>query len=271
MAKTKEQVKYNPRLSQSRRFSKATRALAPANIVLTIILCVLALLMAGVLAVDMFVTGDILKDSKSVETIGTFAFSSMFMLLFMFGVNTTLPANFMSKNTEKQQQALMKGCVYYHEVFAHMPVKKVTLYKQSFNWYVLFMLGSSIPVLALSIAHIADSKFESAAPMVTVTAILEAVLMIVFYLGYFGIFNKKKKLMQSILTTGIVIFYIIWLGCMFGFLKFITEIEALGAIAGVPTLCITLAAIAAIIVIEKCFIEKDAEKSPWEFYTKETA
>ncbi len=271
MAKTKEQVKYNPRLSAQKRFSDAKSEISPGNTALTIIFVILAGVMMGVMGYDViFETEDVIADG-AMDTIGTFAFSSMFMLLFGFAMNTMLPASFLTQNHQRQQQALSKGCVYFHEVFAHMPVTKIMLYKQSFRWYLFFMVGSSIPVITLNILSVVDSVYSAIAPITVIATILEAVVMILFYLGYFCVFHKNAKLMKNLLTAGVAIFYIVWFGCMFGFLGFLTEVEALGVIAGVPSLCITLVAIGVVIIIEKCIVEKKAVNAPWEFYTEEAA
>lgn len=269
MAKTKEQVKYNPRLSAQRRLSKVKRAISPANTVFTLIFVVLAGINMGIMGYDVFFEADSVLTDVS-ETIGI-VFSSMFILLFIFVMNVTLPSSFHTPINQKQQQAFSKGCVYIHEVLAHMPVTKVMLYRQSFRGYLFFMVGSSVPVIILNILIIISNTYDAIAPYTVIATVMEAFVMVLFYLGYFCIFYKNVKLMKKLLTIGVAIFYIVWFGSMFGFLDFLANFETLGVIAGVPSLCITLAAIAAVIIIEKCVLEKKAVNAPWEFYTEEIA
>lgn len=268
MAKVKEQVKFDPSWSEVKRLRKTKDAIAPANRVLTVIMTLLACFMVGFLTyMCWFQPADFIDDGH--ESVGAFAFSGMFMLLFAFALNTTLPATSLFRNTEKQQAAIAGGCVNLYETFMHMPMKKITLYKHSFRHFAFFMIAGSLPCVLLNLAIIFIPELEPVKCIAGLMTILEGFMLLAFYFAYFGVFNMSKKSVNACFTVSIVLFYIAWFGSMFGILSFVERIRFLAAITGVPCICVTLLVIAAIIAIEKLHLEKREAKGAWDFSTME--
>ncbi|MBQ8724316.1 MAG: hypothetical protein IJY74_01420 [Oscillospiraceae bacterium] len=268
MAKVKEQVKFNPSWSEVKRLGRTKKAIAPENNILTIILILLAGVMVGFLAFGcLFDPAEFIEDGH--ESVGAFAFSGAFMLLFVFALNTTLPATSLFRNTEKQQAAAMGGCVNMYETFMHMPMKKVTLYKQSFRHYAFFMIAGSLPSVILNGAVLFIPELAAIKGIAALTTILYGFMLLAFYFAYFGVFNMSKKTVNACFTVSIVLFYVVLFGCMFGWMNFVAEIKFLTALAGIPSICITVLVIAAIFAIEKLYLEKREANGAWDFSTME--
>ena len=269
MAKVKEQVKFNPSWSEVKRLSATKNAIAPENKFINIILTLLAGVMVGFLAFGcLFDPADFIEDG--FESVGAFAFSGIFMLLFGFALNTSLPATALfSRKTEKQQAAAMGGCVNMYETFMHMPMKKITLYKHSFRHYAFFMILGSLPCIIMNAAILFIPELAAIKSIASLTTFLEGFFILAMYLAYFGVFNMNKKAVSACFTVSVVLFYVVWFGCMFGWLNFVAEIKFLTALAGIPCIFITVLVIAAIFAIEKLYLEKREANGAWDFSTME--
>lgn len=269
MAKVKEQVKFDPAWSEVKRLGKTKSAIAPENKIVNIALTIFAGVMVGFLAFDcLFDPSAFIEDG--FESAGAFAFSGVFMLFFAFALNTSLPATALySRKTEKRQAAAMGGCVNLYETFMHMPMTKLTLYKHSFRHFAFFMIAGSLPCIIMNAAVLFVPELAAIKGIAALITLLEGFFIFALYLAYFGVFNMNKKAVSACFTVSIVLFYIVWFGCMFGWLNFLTEIKLLTALAGIPSICVTILVIAAIAAVEKLYLEKREEKGAWDFSTME--
>ncbi len=268
MAKVKEQVKFDPEWSEVRRLRKTKDAIAPENNFVSGFFAFFAALMIGFLAFSCwFDTEEFIADG--FESVGAFAFSGVFMLLFLFALQTSLPAKGLFRKTEKMQQSALGGCVNLYETFMHMPMKKITLYKHSFRHYVFFMIAGSLPCILMNAAILFMPELEAIKGIAALMTILEGFFMLALYFAYFGVFNMNKKAVSACFTVSVVLFYIVWFGCMFGWLNFVAEIKFFTALAGIPSICITLLVIAAVTAIEKLYLEKREANGAWDFSTME--
>lgn len=265
MAKIKEQVKYNPKWSDVKRIDAARIAIVgKPNIVFSILFSAFALLMIGVMMIGVILNPrEFFKDD--FQNIASVAFSGTFMAFVVFILNSTLPFFRISKTLDSKQKAMLGGCVNISETFAHMPIKKVSLFKQSFIYYCLMLLITTLPCIVLNIIIMLNPTLHFAGGMVTVATIAIFTFEFIMYFANFGILGKNENLLKLLVKCSFVVYYIFWMGAMLGFFDSLVMAEPLCALAGIPCICFIVIGLAAIIIIEKLYVEKHESITPWHF------
>ncbi|MDE6021041.1 MAG: hypothetical protein K2H01_08620 [Ruminococcus sp.] len=259
MAKVKEQVKYNPKWSDVKRVNRARMDIVGrTSIVFTILFGVFLLLTTGVMLFSVF---DDAKEffEDGFQSVASIAFGGIFMALAIFAINSTLPFMRMAKNIEKQK-AMLGGCVNIYETFMSMPIRKVSLFRQSFMYYCFILFVEIVPSIILNIIILLNPELRFAGGMVTIITIAAVAFSVIMYSAVFGIFGKSK-----VYTGVLIVFYILWMGSIFGFFDKFVMAKPLCAVAGIPCICFAVIGIIAVIAIEKLYIEKREMNAPWYF------
>lgn len=265
MAKVKQQVKYNPKWSEVKRVDAARVAIVGnANIVLSIIFTAFALLMIGVMIISVILNPKAFFEDD-FQSIASVAFSGTFMTFAVFALNSTLPFFRISKGLDAKQEAMLGGCVNISKTFAHMPIKKVSLFKQSFRYYCLMLLITVLPCIALNIVIILNPELHFAGGMVSVATIAILTFEFIMYFANFGVLGKNENLLKLLVKCSFVVYYIFWIGAMFGLFDRFVMAKPLCALAGIPCICFAVIIVAAIIVIEKLYVERHESITPWDF------
>lgn len=264
MAKVKEQVKYNPKWSDLRRVNGARiDIVGRSSMVFTIIFSIFSLFMMGVMLFSISLgTKEFFEDG--FQSIASMSFSGIFMAFFVFTLNSTLPFMRISKNLEKQK-AILGGCINIYETFRTMPIRKVSIYKQSFIYYCFMLFVGTFPSIILNIIIIMNPELRFAGGMVTVITIASVLFSVVMYCAVFGILGKNDTFISKFYTGALIVFYVLWMGCVFGFFDEFVMAEPLCVLAGVPCICFTVFGIAAVIAIEKLYVEKREINASWFF------
>lgn len=264
MVKVKEQVKYDPKWSDVKRVNAARMDIVGrTSIVLTIIFGIVSLLMSGVMICSVFMDDkEFFEDG--FQGVASMAFSGTFIAFFIFTLNSTLPFMRMAKGFEKQK-AMLGGCVNIYETFAHMPIRKVSLFKQSFRYYCFMLFMETVPSIILNITILMNPELSFAGGMVTVITIASVVFSVIMYGAVFGILGKNKTSIGKFYTGALVVFYILWMGCMFGFFDEFVMAEPLCVLAGIPCICFAVIGIVSVILIEKLYVEKHEINASWSF------
>lgn len=262
--KAKEQVKFNPKWSETKRIDKARLAIVGRqNTVLWTICLGFAALMIGFLVFgSLFDTEEFISDN----VLGVFVGGSAFMSFMMFAGSTILPMGKVLDRTERMQKSMLGGCVTLVNTFMHLPVKKVSAYKQSFGYFSVLLFFASAPCIFLNVMILLDDRFTGAvAGSSAVISIAISVILLMFYLIYSSMWKMKGKGSSYFCTAMIIVFYLIWVGSMSSFMDAVFELTWLQALAGVPALCITAAAVLFIILAQKLYVEKKQANAAWEF------
>lgn len=265
MAKVKQQVKYNPKWSEVKRVDAARVAIVGnANIVLSIIFTAFALLMIGVMIISVILNPKAFFEDD-FQSIASVAFSGTFMTFAVFALNTTLPFFRISKGLDAKQEAMLGGCVNISKTFAHMPIKKISLFKQSFRYYSLMLFITTLPCILLNIIIMSDPELHFAGGMVTVATIAIFTFEFIMYFANFGILGKNENLLKLLVKCSFVVYYVFWIAAMWGFCDSFVMAEPLCVLAGIPCICFVVIGLAAIIIIEKLYVEKHAGVTSWRF------
>lgn len=265
MAKVKEQVKYNPKWSDVRRVNATRKAVTgQSNTVLTIVFFIISLVMMGIVLVSIiFDPEELFEDG--FQSVSSMTFSGTFMSFFIFALNSSLPFLRMVNNSETKQKAMLGGCVSIFETFLHIPVKKVSLFRQTFRYFCVFLFFGTAPGIALNICVMLKPELHYAGGMASVSTIVAALFIVGMYCVNFGILGAKKDVMQKVYGVAIAVFYIFWLGCMLGFFDEFIMSEPLCAIAGLPCIILAVLCIAAVFAVEKLYVEKREKNASWQF------
>lgn len=264
MAKVKEQVKYNPKWSDVKRVNRARMDIVGrTSIVFTILFGVFLLLTTGVMLFSVF---DDAKEffEDGFQSVASIAFGGIFMALAIFAINSTLPFMRMAKNIEKQK-AMLGGCVNIYETFMSMPIRKVSLFRQSFMYYCFILFVEIVPSIILNIIILLNPELRFAGGMVTIITIAAVAFSVIMYGAVFGILGKNKAFIGKVYTGSLIVFYIFWMGCILGFFDKFIMAKPLCALAGIPCICFAVIGIIAVIAIEKLYIEKREMSASWSF------
>lgn len=264
MAKVKEQVKYNPKWSGIKRVDVSRiDIVGRSSIALTIIFGIFSLFMPFIMIFSIFTDAkEFFEDG--FQSVASIAFGGIIVAFFVFTLNSTLPFLRMSKTVDKQK-AILGGCVNIYETFAHMPIRKVSLFKQSFIYYCFMLFIEIVPSIILNIAILMNPELRFAGGMVAVITIAAVVFAFIMYGAVFGIFGKSRASIGKFYTVALAVFYILWMGCIFGFFDEFVMAEPLCALAGVPCICFAVFGIIAVIAIEKLYVEKRETNAAWSF------
>lgn len=265
MAKVKEQVKYNPDWSETKRVEKVRRALAgPSNMGVAIAFTVLAGLMFGFLVFGcIFDPADFFEDG--VEELCVFGCGGVFMLFMLFMLHTALPFSKNVNAMDRAQRNIAKGSYRFVDTYMHLPVRRVALYKQSFRPFFLMMLLGSLPGLFINVMVQIRPLLDFAKGFAAMMCIVLPVLFTVYYMVYFGVLRLNKKTATKVCTVVFVLFYVIWMGSMFDVFHAVYDWEVLRMLAGVPSICVNAVLLAAVAVMQKLYAEKKQIYAAWEF------
>jgi len=94
---------------------------------------------------------------------------------------------------------MLCGCVNISKTFAHMPIKKVSLFKQSFRYYSLMLFITTLPCIMLNIIIMLNPELHFAGGMVTVATIAIFTFEFIMYFANFGVLGKNERLLKLLL------------------------------------------------------------------------
>ena len=265
MAKVKEQVKYNPKWSDERRVNAARKAVSgQSNAVMTIVFFIFSLILLGVVFVSIIINPEELFED-GFQSVSSMTFSGTFMSFFIFALNSSLPFLRMVNNVEAKQKAMLGGCVSIFETFQHMPVKKISLFRQTFRYFCVFLFFGIAPGIALNVCVMLKPGLHYAGGMASVSTIVAVLFAAGIYCANFGIFGAKKESVQKAFGVILAVFYIFWIGCMLGFFDEFILSEPFCAIAGLPCIILAVLCIAVVFAVEKLYVEKREKNASWNF------
>ncbi|MBQ8733091.1 MAG: hypothetical protein IJY76_01165, partial [Anaerotignum sp.] len=247
-----------------KRIDKARLAIVGRqNTALWAICLGISLLMIGCLVFASLIdTEEFLADN----IVGVFVGGSAFMSFMMIAGSTILPMGKILDRTERLQRNMLKGSVKLTDTFMHLPVKKVSAYKQSFGYFGVLLFFSSVPCIFLNVMVLLDDRFTGvvAGSSAVISTAISAILLM-FYLIYSSMLKMKGKGSSYFCTAMIIVFYLIWIGSMSSFMNVIFELAWLQALAGMPALCITAASVLFILLAQKRYVEKKQANAAWDF------
>ncbi|MDD6269514.1 MAG: hypothetical protein PUA84_05610 [Oscillospiraceae bacterium] len=265
MAKVKEQVKYNPKWSGERRVNAARKAVSgQSNAVLTIVFFIFSLILLGVVCVSIILNPEGLFED-GFQSVSSITFSGTFMSFFIFALNSSLPYLKVMKNAETKQKAMLGGCVSIFETFLHMPVKKISLFRQTFRYFCIFVFFGIAPGIIMNVCVMLKPELYYAGGMASVSTIVAVMFIVGMYCANFGVFGVKNEAVQKAFGVILAAFYIFWIGCMLGLFDEFILSEPFCAIAGLPCIILAVLCIAAVFAVEKLYVEKREKNGYWIF------
>lgn len=261
--KAKEQVKFNPNLTEKKRYTKFKLALKGEKsvLVITIIYGVMALFMLGiVIGGSIFDTIDMLEGGSG--TISMFCSTAIFMLYFFFMINTIFPTS----KTEKNASSKADGCFSEYKTLLVLPVDKNAVINDDFKHFLVVDITSTAIVIMLNVFALVIKDFSTAKAMTGFYSIMISLLCYAFYLVLFSKFtdNKLKKYSSKILTVLIIIFYILWLGSTVKITKFIDNLKFFEVISGYFSIAFSIISLVAVILTHRFYTLKKAQNRSWD-------
>lgn len=258
--KKKEQVKYNPSLSSVKRFGKARGAvIGRQTMVLTLIYGIISIVILALYISGFFLGKDASEGGAATSSV---CLTTSFFGIFLFMFNSSIPSD--KQDLDTARGALSGGCASVSEVFMHMPVTKLDIYKHSFKYFILAEVVVLAGSIASNIAMAVTDKYEVFAGMSAMTSILSATMILFVYLFMFKIFkNIPKKVEKTLTIIGVIIFYIVWFGTMIFEDASAKAVEILAPLAGIPALCISIVTFIAVLLIHKLYTEKRVANTAW--------
>ncbi len=260
MRKKKEQVRYNPAWSAVKRADRTKFAITGGYLRwITLFYIVLGLSMAVLLIKMVFHAVSL--DTAEYEEDYMAAMNmcnAAFMFFFVYMLNAVMPG---SRKTESRSK--VDGCQFLYKVFACMPVKRVTIVKLSFRYFITmatFNLGMMLLANGLTLFL---PVFDPTKGSIAIISMLLALVQLALYWGQFSSYCRKRSARSILSVAGLIVFYIFWFGFMNGAFDRLFELEAVRAMAGVPAILVCVAAYAAVWIIEKAVIETKAASSSW--------
>lgn len=261
MSKVKEQVRYNPKLSEASRVYRVQKFFTgkAVNVATGVILGFGLFMFAALLIGSAFDTKGMLEGEGG--TLSLFIFNGTFAMYMFVGLGTVFPAN---SKTDNEYKSSMKGCVSTYYVLSTLPVSKVSVVKSSFRRFLLGMsiLAAVSVILNIEIIFIEELEIMALGETGFVSFVL-AIAMAAFYLTTFVKFVCRNKLIEKLSSATLVVFYIVWIGSMFGFFNKIYTLAFFEAVAGVPAIVITAVSYVATITVHKLCIERRSKGSGW--------
>lgn len=258
--KIKEQVKYDPNLSPEKRMRKVRndgQTLAVFIIVRSFLLIAI-LFFFGTWVIYPF--KDILDSDRDMGMVmcGTYIF--MFSFVCSIVGHTLLDPNIV-----KKQRATSKGCFNIGELYAVMPVTRLTVRKNNFNAFALWTLVPNMAYMILiNVYSMIFSSFESLLGCIGGVSLAVNAMLVVLFLNTFGIKRLSEKV-SAIKNTALIFIYLcwVWLPLIDPVIRFSKNSDLFRSIAGIPGLIISVAAAAFIICREKLFYQKKLVNAPW--------
>lgn len=261
--KIKEQVKYDPELSPEKRLRTARNSDGTLRVLIItkIFFLGFAFFLIGVWALFPIYNNLFGKDDSDFGVI----MSGVYVLMFAFICSCMSNVN-LDPNLIKNIRAANKGgCSCIGELYAVMPVTRLTVRRIGFNAFVLWtVVPVTLFMLIMNIYSIVFSGFEPILGCVGgIDLIVNAMLIILFFVN-FGIkrfSNKTSQIKGIVLAFGYIGF--MWLPLFDPLGKFFRNSDFFRSIAGIPGLVVSAASVTFIICREKLFYQKKLENAPW--------
>lgn len=258
--KIKEQVKYDPELSPEKRMRKLRndgQTLA-FFIIFRLFLLGAILLFFGTWVVYPF--KDILDSDRDMVSVMSGAYILMFSFFSYIAGHINLDPDLV-----KKQRATSKGCFNIGELYAVMPVTRLTVRKNNFNAFALWTLVPNMAYMVLiNVYSMIFSSFESLLGCIGGISLAVNAMLIILFLTTFGIKRFSGKV--SGIKNFVLIFIYLgwsWLPLFDHVISFSKNSDLFRSIAGLPGLIISVAAAAFIICREKLFYQKKLVNAPW--------
>lgn len=256
MAKVKEQVKFNPKYSEAKRVDKVRYAITGNLIkIINAIYIIIALSMLLVFFIEVIDNKNEAKDLISI-----FMTNGMMMLLFISLYNIiTVPNKKAQKNNSK-----IDGCVFAYSLFTHLPVKKISLLKMSFRYYLLSISSIFILSIIFNIAVMVNDTFSYLKGAVGFNCTFLTLVAVMYYFSIFPYYFKKRNEKTSKYTgIALLLFYLFWFATTTSIIEKIYDYASIEALGGPVSLIISLVSFIVIIVYQKKVVEKKTETSSW--------
>lgn len=259
MAKQKEQVKYNPKLSDVRRADKAKYAVT-GNYLYA---CNAVFIVIGLLMSCVFILGGIFGGVEYVEedadSVIMFISNAAFMLFFLYACNAILPANKQTQNSSK-----IDGCLFIYKLFCHMPVTQLTIVKLSFRYFTLMTSVVCSVLTAGNLLVLCTDRFAPVSGHIGFISFMLAVAMVTLHYNGFRQYSKGLSKKASIINAiAIAVFYLLWFGSMMNLFDPVFAHPVVKALGGIPGLAVIAAAYIWVLIYQKTVVEKKAALSSW--------
>ncbi len=261
--KPKEQVKYNPSLSGPSRVEKCVRAIQGKEIIACAICYTLFFLM-GVVGLVITSLTEITKTIEDPSGLG----ASIYMVFFFALVSTSFFAvTPTARRDEQNQRSVLGGCGSISELFMHLPVKKVDLYKHSFRYYLVSLTTQSVVTIFLNVLILVKDEYEAISSYISVVSIYLTLFTVLLYILFFDLRPKSTGDGKFHSTTAIVVLmsaFGIGAALMLGS-NFILKLQGsfICGYAGIPAIVVSVLAVIFVTVAEKAIIEKRAVGTAW--------
>ncbi len=259
MAKQKQQVKYNPKLSAVRRADKAKYAIGgKAQYLCNAVFAGLGLLMIFFyIFFCIFDTAEEIANDTGAFLI--FMCNAAFMLFFMYAFNALMPPNNKTQNNTK-----VDGCLFVYKLFCHLPVTKLTIVKLSYRYFAVMSTLITLISMIGNVMLLCMEKLDPVRGHIGLMTLTLAIALVVIHVsGFSAFYRKRSKAIEILLPVVLILFYVIWFGSMLNFFAPFYELPAVRALGGVPGIVIALAAYVFSWIYEKQIVEKKAAKSSW--------
>lgn len=261
--KPKEQVKYNPSISGASRVGKCVRAIQGKSVIITAIISAVIMLVCTCGFIYASLT-DIPENIKDPSGIGACVYVAWFFTINFISIFAVTP---LSRDNEAIQRSALNGCGSMPELFMHLPVKKVDLYKHSFRYYFVALVVQTSLTLFLNTIFLVYSEYEKISAYFSAVSIYLTLFSVLLYILFFDLRPKSdgnKKFHTGTTITFITLAFGIGILLMMGS-DLIMKLQGsfVGAYAGVPAITVSVLAAIFVIVMQKAVIEKRAIGTAW--------
>ncbi len=261
--KPKEQVKYNPSISGASRVGKCVRAIQGKSVIITAIASAVIMLVCTCGFIYVSLT-DIPENIKDPSGLGACVYLSWFFALEFTALFAVTP---LSRDDEAIQRSALNGCGSIPELFMHLPVKKVDLYKHSFRYYSTALVSSTSLTIFLNAIYLVYSEYEKISAYISAVSIYLTLSSVLLYILFFDLrpnSGGNKKFHTGTTIAILALSFGIGALLMIGS-DLIMKLQGsfIGAYAGVPAIAVSVLAAIFVIVMQKSVIEKRAIGTAW--------
>lgn len=262
--KPKEQVKFNPDISDAKRFRSVKHNLfGKGYIVLNIICFLFALFMFGSLIIGCgFDTESFMEDDTNV--VALFYFCGGYFMVILYAINSILPPT----KGVKKANVQMDGCISYYNLFSVLPMEKKSIIKHAFRNFMISASVITVASVVINVFAIVIPEYAVAKSVTGISTLVSSLLLVLVYFTSFIRFTrikseKKAKVFSVVTTVMYVVFFIFWFSSTLNFAKNIFAMKAFEVLSGVVGIVISLSAYVVLIAVHKGFIENKISKGSW--------